>query len=316
MVVIAEQIIILAIISIIGYIAFKVKAVNAEHNNGLVKIIIKITLPLLVFTSFAGAEPTREMISNFPFIIAVAFLSVFVFYFLSTISAKAIKLDKENTALHNAQTMFGNTVFLGYPLLNAVYPGGEGLMYAVIFHLGHDCLVWTWGIYILNKSSKIKKTNTFLNLINPTTISFLTGIIFLIFKIKLPEIIFNPISAVGHTTIYLSMIYVGIILAQVRAKSLISNFRSYVLSFNKLILGPIILCVIFYVLQMLGLEISEKALVSSILQAAMPCMIIISVMAKDMELNATQAVENIFVSTVLSLITLPVIFYLVSFVFT
>lgn len=315
MIAIAEQIVILAVIGLIGYIAFKAKAISPENNNGLVKIIVKITLPLLIFTTFAGAELSSDIVQNFPYVFVAPFVGVPVFYILSSLSAKGLKLDKENTALHNVHTMFGNVVFLGFPLLNAVYPGGEGLIYAAIFQLGHDCLTWTWGIFILNKGSQNKKTNAFLRLINPATIAFLTGILFMLFKIKIPELIYSPLSSVGHTTIYLSMIYVGIILAQVRPISLIKNFRSYVLSLNKLLIGPAIVGLVFFALLKTGLEISEKAIIASVLQTAMPCMIIVAVMAKDMGLNSSQAIENIFISTVLSLFTLPAVFYVINLVF-
>jgi predicted permease len=310
--IIIEQILILGIIGLIGFIAFKLKAISKENNAGLVKVIIKITLPLLIFTTFAGTKLNSEIISNFPYLFIAAIFSVSVLFLLSRMSAKILKLDKENTALHNTHTMFGNVVFLGFPLLNAIYPGGEGLIYATVFQLGHDGLMWTWGIFILNNGSKTKSTKNWKHLINPTTISFILGIIFLLVKIKIPELIFKPLSSIGHTTIYLSMIYVGGILAQVNAKSLISNLRSYILSFNKLILGPGILLLTFFILIKLGVNIPEKAIVSSVLQAAMPCMIIISVLAQEMGLNANQAVENIFVSSILSLITLPGVYWLAT----
>lgn len=315
MIIILEQIIILGIIGLIGFIAYKLKAISSEHNNGLVKVIIRITLPLLIFTSFAGAELNKDIVSNFPIIILASFISVSCLFFLSKASARLLTLDTENTSLHNVHTMFGNVAFLGFPLLNAVFPGGEGLIYAAIFQLGHDSLMWTWGILIMNKATKEKKKKGVLHLLNPTTASFFLGIAFMFLKIKIPDIVFKPLHSVGHTTIYLSMVYVGAVLAQVKAKSLIYNFRSYLLSFNKLILGPALLIFFFMVLQKLGLNISNKAIITSVLQAAMPCMIIISVLAKDMGLNSIQAVENIFVSTVLSLITLPLVYFCASNIF-
>lgn len=315
MIIIAEQIIILAIIGMIGYVAFKIKAINSDHNNGLVKVIIKIILPLLIFTTFAGADLDDKIINNFPYIILASFLSVTSLFCLSLYSSKILKLDRENKALHSVHTMFGNVAFLGFPLLNAVFPGGEGLIYAAIFQLGHDSLMWTWGILLMNKGSSNQSQANFNRIINPTTIAFFVGIIFWALKIPIPELIFNPLYSAGHTTIYLSMIYVGATLAQVKAFALISNFRSYLLSFNKLIIGPIILLGIFYLLQYFGANISKNAIISSVLQAAMPCMIIISVLAKDMGLNPNQAVENIFVSTVLSMLTLPLVFYIANLIF-
>ncbi|MBN2778051.1 MAG: AEC family transporter [Bacteroidales bacterium] len=310
-----EQILILAIMTLVGVVAYKLKAINKENANGLVKVIIKVTLPLLIFTTFAGTELTDEIIINFPYVFAASFFVVIVLFFLSKITAKALKLDAENTALHNAHTMFGNIVFLGFPLLDALLPGGEGLIYATIFQLGHDTLMWTWGIFILNKGSQKKSTQNWKHLINPTTISLIIGLIFLSINIKIPDLIFSPLSKIGHTTIYLSMIYVGSVLAAVSLKSLISNLRSYILSLNKLIFGALILLGAFYILKLAGIDVPKKAVIVSVMQAAMPCMIVISVLAQEMGLNSKQAVENIFVTSVLSIGSLPLIYWLIGLIF-
>jgi hypothetical protein len=310
--IIFEQILILSLICVIGIIAFRFKAITKENANGLVKVILKITLPLLIFTTFAGTKLNKEIVSNFPVVFASAVFSVSLLFLLSRASAKFLKLDRENTALHNTHSMFGNVVFLGFPLLDAIFPGGEGLIYATIFQLGHDSLMWTWGIFILSKGANKQAGHNWKHLINPATMAFFVGLIFMIFKIKLPEVVYKPLFGLGHTTIYLSMIYVGAILAQVKLKPLVSNLRSYILSFNKLILAPVILMFVLLLLKKAGLNISDKAAISAVLQAAMPCMIIVSVLAEELGLNAKQAVENILVSSVLAVITLPGIYWLVE----
>ncbi|PLX09489.1 MAG: hypothetical protein C0596_02845 [Marinilabiliales bacterium] len=68
--IILEQILILSIMTVVGVIAYKLKAINKENANGLVKVIIKITLPLLIFTTFAGTELTDEILINSHYVFA------------------------------------------------------------------------------------------------------------------------------------------------------------------------------------------------------------------------------------------------------
>ena len=173
--------------------------------------------------------------------------------------------------------------------------------------------MWTWGIVIMSKASnKNLEKNNKKHLLNPISLAFAVGLIFMIFKIKLPDLILKPLLGVGHTTIYISMIYVGAVLAQAKLKPLIQNLRSYILSFNKLIFAPLVLALILFLVKSLGLNISDTAFICAVLQSAMPCMIIISVLAEDLGLNAKQAVENILVSSVLSIFTLPFIYWVIS----
>ena len=313
--IIAEQVLILSIIGFIGFIASKLKFLTTENRKGLSKVIMKITLPFLIFTTFAGTKLNNEMLIAFPYIFGAAFVSVFIFYHIASLSAKIQKFNKSNTALHQTSTMFGNVIFMGFPLLNALFPGGEGLIYATIFQISHESLVWTAGVFILNKASEHKSRHTWRHLLNPTTAAFILGVIFLIFKIKIPQLIHTPIYGLGHTTIYLSMLYVGAILSDVNAKALLTNLRSYVVSFNKLIIGPTCVMAIFYTLKLCGVNIPPKGIICAVLQSAMPCMIIISVLAQELGLNSKQSVENIFVSSILSIFTLPALYYILTLIF-
>ncbi len=308
--IIVEQILMLTIMVVVGILSSRFKLLTHNVADVIVKVITKLTLPLLIFTTFAGIEINLSEISNLLYIFFSSFFTVLVAFVLSRFSGKILKLDKENKALHSVHTMFGNVVFLGFPLLNSLFPDGRGLMYATIFQLGHDALMWTWGIFTLNSAAKQKSSKNWKHLINPNTVAFLVGLIFMISNLNLPKLVFKPLYDIGHTTIYLSMIYIGLILASVRFSSLISSVRVYLLSLNKLILTPIIILFIYLILSNFGLKISSEAVSVVALQAAMPCMIIISVLAKEMGLNAKQAIENIFVTSVLSIISLPFIYWL------
>jgi hypothetical protein len=309
---ILQQIAILAIITLIGVIAVKSKLLTHDVISAIVKLIIKLTLPLLLFTSFAHANFTVEMLKNGIFVLLISILSVVLLFLFSSISAYFFKLNRENQALHRANSMFGNVVFLGFPLLDALYPGGEGLLYAGIFQLGHDTLMWTWGIYILKKGAAKQHKNSWKHLINPVTIAFALGLLFMFIGIKIPFVIYKPLYGLGQSTIYLSMIYVGAILLKVNILTVLKNYRSWIVSLHKLLAIPFLILLLLKALIALEwIAISPIAVGVIVLQAGMPCMILISVLAKDLGLNDKQAVENIFLSTVLSLATLPLLYYFI-----
>ncbi len=314
--VISNQILILGIIALTGYVAFKLKAINKEINQGLVRVIMKITLPLLLFTTVANLETNAQTLINGVVIFFAGAASVTVLYLLSYWSASVLKLDKQNIALHKAHTMFGNVVFLGFPLMDALFPGGKGLLYATLFQLGNDTLMWTWGIIMLSKAAGKSTKHSWKNLFNLNSLAFALGFVFYFTGIKLPKVFNEALSGVGHTTIYLSMVYVGAVLAQVKFVSLIKNTRTYLLSINKLLIGPAIVAALLYAMQFLGFSwMDTDAIVVIVLQAGMPCMIVISVIARELGLNDFQATQNIFVSTVLSLGTLPLLYYLLMLIF-
>lgn len=309
--VITNQIFILGIAALIGYIAFKLKVITPGVSNALVKIITKITLPLLILTSISGIDTNPNTLLNGIVIFLGAPAVILILFGISSITGRLLKLNLENYNLHRVQSMFGNVVFLGFPLMDALIPGGKGLLYALIFQLGNDLLLWTWGIILLNKAGNKKTSESWKHLLNPITISFVIGFILYLLSTSLPPWLHTPLAGIGHTTIYLSMLYIGAILAQVKLKTLLRNLRAYILSLNKLLIGPILIGMIILALKSCGLQwLEDDAFIVLIMQAGMPGMVLISVLARDMGLNDFQATQNIFVSTLLSLFSLPFLYYL------
>ena len=82
-----------------------------------------------------------------------------------------------------------------------------------------------------------------------------------------------------------------------------------------MVFGALFLLGAFYLLKVCGVEVPKKAVIVSVMQAAMPCMIVISVLAQEMGLNSKQAVENIFVTSILSIGSLPIIYWLIGLIF-
>jgi len=109
------------------------------------------------------------------------------------------------------------------------------------------------------------------------------------------------------------MLYIGAVLSETKLQSLIGRFRVFILSVNKLLLSPVlILLIISTILNITGWEMDNIALSVIIMQSAMPCMVIIIIMAKKYGADDVHASQNVLTSTLLSVITLPLIILLLE----
>ena len=240
-------------------------------------------------------------------------VAIILLYFTGNITSKILRLSESKNKIHVLSTMFGNVAFLGYPLFSALFPGGEGLLYAIIFHFTQDLFIWTIGIFIFNRSADSKISGNLKHLLNPNTISFALGVLLLIFGFKVPEFIFKPLSGLGNTTIYLAMLYIGAVLAQNPMISAFKKTEIYFFSFNKLIFIPFLMILIIKLIsEWFGLEIGNIAKTVLIMQASMPSMTMIVVLAKKFGSDDIYATENLFLSTILCIATLPFIYFLIQ----
>ena len=119
----------------------------------------------------------------------------------------------------------------------------------------------------------------------------------------------------GHTTIYLAMLYIGSVLAQ---NPMITAFKKpeiYALIFNKMLFVPFIILILIYLLSMFfGINIGTTAKTVLVMQTAMPCMAMIVVLAKRFNSDDLHATENLFLSTILSIILLPFLYFLIQLI--
>lgn len=311
--IILNQIVILGIVVCIGVIAAKAGIITEALKEGIASLVVNITLPLLIFSSFTALDINLELLRNGIMVIIMAYISLFFLLFAGRISSIAQRMNSRTSAIHVLHTGFGNIVFLGFPLMNALFPGGQALFYATLVYLVSNSVMWTVGVNMLNHSSEMSFRKKLGNLLNPNTIAFIIGIIFMLSRINLPEVIDIPLRGLGQTTNYLSMLYIGGMLARTDIRGVLRKKPVYILSVNKMILAPLLLILIFrLILNLFSLQMDPVAFAVVILQAGTPCMTIIVVLAKKFQADDTHAMENVFISTLLSLFTLPFLYWMID----
>jgi hypothetical protein len=311
--IITNQILVLAFLAMIGVIATKLKVITEEVKNSIATIVFNITLPALIITSVSNVDLNKEILYNSLLVFILSHIGILLLFFSGKISRSILKIKDKKRNIHLIHTMLGNVAFLGYPLFSTLFPGGEGLLYAVIFHLTQDIYIWTVGVFEFNNSKNITFKESLKHLINPNTVAFVIGILMLIIGFKFPDFINVPVTGLGKTTIYIAMLYIGAVLAQ---NPMITAFKKpeiYALVFNKMLLVPFILLLIIKITtSVFGIEIGNVAKTVVVMQTAMPCMAMVVVLAKKFGSDDIHATENLFLSTIFSLATLPLIYLIIQ----
>jgi hypothetical protein len=261
----------------------------------------------MLFTNFFRLEATPRLITNSMLILAISGFMIFFLLLVGWITTRIFRLKGAEAAVFKVHSMFGNTIFLGFPLITALY-GVEGLLYASMFQLVSTIIMWTAGVIILSHGNGTPWKKSLVKVFNPNTIATITGLIFFILSVRLPEIVLKPMTELGSANTWLSMLYIGAMLAFSNVGSLLKRKSLYLLSFNRLILGPAILISIFYFIGAVTGLVPDKLVTSVIiLEASMPCMATVVIMAKEFGSDDRIAVGNVFVSTIISILTLPLV---------
>ncbi|MBK5210197.1 MAG: hypothetical protein JJE44_11955 [Flavobacteriaceae bacterium] len=123
--------------------------------------------------------------------------------------------------------------------------GGEALLYAALYQLVLNTVLWSYGVIQLNPENKQKGWGQLKKLVNSNTIALSLGLIIMLLLLRFPPLLQKAFGGMGSTTLYLAMLYIGILLAQMKVKE-VFKLSIFSFSFNKLILSPIIFLFFFY----------------------------------------------------------------------
>ncbi len=291
-----NQVIVLFIIMAVGFYAKKKKFLNNVVDKGLSELLLNITLPFMIITSF-NIKYEASMVSNAQKIFIYSFLIHISLIFISKILF--FKLPENKQQVFRFVTIFSNVGFMGYPVLESIY-GGIGVFYAAIFNIAFNILVWTVGVMLFTGEKDFKSMRK--ALANPALIAVIIGIILFTFSIKLPLPIETSIKLVGSTTTPISMIIVGSMLAEMQLKDAFSGFYVYYATIVRLFIVPMI---VYVVLKLL--KVDEMLLTICVILQAMPAAVMAPIIAKKYGGDSLLASQCVFITTIVSGITIPII---------
>jgi predicted permease len=311
--IILNQIFILSILAIIGVIGSRFKVITVGSKDFLAKIIFNITLPSMLLTNFSRIDLTPRILSNSLLILLLSALVLLFMLFMGWITSKIFRMKPGEAGIFRIHSMLGNIIYLGFPVILALY-GKEGLLYASIFVLVSNFLMWTVGVLTITHGKNISFIQNLLHILNPNTIAIVAGFIMFIASVKLPRFILDSIGGLGGTNTYLSMLYIGAVLYYASVKKMLRNKNIYILSLNRLLLVPMILLGLSVLVnELLPVKIDPLVISVLVLQSAMPCMVNVVIMINILGEDDSVATANVFISTLLSIVTLPLILLLLGF---
>lgn len=311
-----HQILLLFIMIAAGFTGGKTRILGKGSDDVIAKLVFNITLPCLLLTSITGMDMTPEIWKNGIGVIIFSALIHGLQMLIGYTSSRILKLSERKSVIHIIHTFKGNTIFIGFPLLDALFPGGEGLLYAALYNFASNIIMWTIGVMFLDKSHKKHPLDNLKKLININTIALLIGLGFLIAGVSFPDIITGSIGRLGSATSPLAMIFIGLKFSEIRFNSIVTDKSAWVYSFNKLLFVPMISgLLIFLAGNIPFFQISDTARMCVLMQASTPGFAMMMIISRIYNADTDTAVKNFFLSTLLSIFSLPLVYVILELLY-
>lgn len=315
MTVLVNQLIQLFLIICIGYFVFKIGILNETVNKQINSLVINVTMPFMIISSVLSMTErpeTSTIISLFVVSIGFFIIMPVLSFIIVKIMLKTIHIVKARQGVYMFMLIFSNVGFMGMPILQAACGenGSTAVFYAAVLNIFFNLSVFTYGVIIIGYGDTIETTLKLKDLISPGILCSILAIILYALNIHFPSTIESAIDTIGDLTSPLAMILVGSTLASMKLKEVFNEWRVYIFTIIKQFVLPILLYPVF------RFCIEDDLLFNVMfIEFLMPIANIALMLATQYNLDNKFVSKTIFISTLMSLVSIPVVMYLCGMIY-
>lgn len=301
-----KNVIIFVALALPGYILVKSKTLDEKQSGALSKLLTYVGMPFLILSSTLNVSFAGDFLRSIILVAVFGIAFIVLMFFITALLTKKESEEKRRGMMRFCMA-FANNGFLGIPLAKAVFGNSPVVTYLIVLNILTNVLMFTLGVYLISgdkNAISIKKA-----LLSPVLIAFIIGIIFNLLKVNthLPE--------VGEYSTYfsnivtpLSMTILGMKMAGVRFAKLFSSWRAYYVSAIKLVAFPVLGIALTFALGLI-FTVTADMILGVFIAFAVPTAGLASAFADQHAGDTENAVVYTLSTTILSILTLPLLYW-------
>jgi len=288
------------LVMVAGVLAGRFKVIDEHTNKHLSKLLIYVTMPLLIISSFQDMEFSPSDMGRLGSVLLISMVIYIVTMLIGTLIYRRVEPRKRS--ILRFALVFNNVGYMGFPLLDGLF-GHEAVFYASVFIIPFNIFLWTYGLMQFcgdRENSHLK--NAF---VNPGMIAISIGIVLYLTSVRLPGPVLSAVDMLGSMTGPLGMLIIGVLLSRSRLRDLFSGWVMYVASILRVLVLPLAVYGVLYLLHI------DKLLTTVIvILSAMPVAVNSAVFAELYDGDAHLASRTVVFSTLAAMATIPLLLYI------
>ena len=285
-----------------GMIISRLGIIREDNRGVLVRVLMDVAMPMMVLNAFNKPTDPDQLRASL-LVMAIAAACCFITWGIGAVLWRRQPENKRKVLMY--ASMFSNAGNAGLPVLNLVF-GSEGVFYGSMYLIPPRILQWTVGLGFFLKPKKGAFVRNVL--LNPMVVVVYIGFLLMAFNWQIPGVFGNAIANLGSMTGPLSMILIGATVSRMRPSSLVDPVVLLVSSLRLIVfpLGAALL--------LKALHVDQMTMNLCVILLAMPVASNTAAMAERYGGDYVFASACVSVSTLLSVITVPVITWLIQLI--
>ncbi|MCR8644465.1 AEC family transporter [Paenibacillus sp. N1-5-1-14] len=296
-----QELVLMYMIGLLGYLLRKKGILQSGSEGVLTSLILYVTLPALILYGM-DIPFSITSLKHFLWLSLMSFSILTVSSIIAFLTVRRLRAGKLRRNALEGIMIFGNQGFLGVAISYLLF-GKNGVLLATLFNFVYLIFIWTYAIYLFARAAEtIQWRKVFFN---PGILATLLGLILLLLPGTLPHVLQDTLEMLGKPTVPLSMLLIGVLLGGMNAKVLqqfVKDRYLWLASLYKLMLFPLLLLPFYW------LSVPFELLTVAVILAGMPSAPTISIFAHQYREDSSYAAAGVAISTLLSIVTIPILY--------
>lgn len=287
-----------------GFLAAKIGVVKKEGMAQLSQLITKVFLPVLIFNTTATSV-TWDLVRDNAVVLPLSVGTYAVLAAVAFAVAKIMRIEQDKDRVFQFAFIFGNTGFVGFPLLTAVFHE-TGTLFMCLYSVVDQVLFWTYGIWLSTARGAHCAGFNAKMLASPNIIAMVLSLAVGLSGIALPDLIGDALSTLSCAATPMCMLFLGAMICFNKVGQVLKRPESYVLIAVKMVALPVIagLC-------SSALGLSEELVGCIALYTALPVMTVVPMISAQNGSEGPYATGIAVMTFVMCVITIPVVAFVV-----
>ena len=295
-----SQVLVLVFLIFLGFISIKFGIIPKEASAFFSSFVLKITVPCLIIYSFHRPF-SQELLGEAALILGGSALVYALSLLLGWVYPLLLRINGPERGVHRATIVISNAGFFGYPVVESLM-GPAYMFHAVIFNVLSVVMAFSVAVWLVAKEGDKAPVISWRLFVNPPIVATFIGFFIFLFSVSLPWPLDEGLRLAGGMTTPLSMVVIGISIAQMNFKQTFGRWRIYVTVFMRLVFIPAMIGFVCYTIGLRG-----HILMILVLLSGMPAGSTIAILGSVYNVAPEEASSLVGISTVLSAVTIPLL---------
>ena len=292
---------------VIGFLVVRLGVIKREAMPSISGLLIKVVLPALTISLVVENQTTFASLIQYANVVVAQVAVYFILAAAGILGSRLIRLEGSVKNVYRGCMVGGNYGFLVIPLIMALFAKEGGNQYIPICSVVDTTVVWTLGFTLFTAGVEQKESQWKKILLNPIFISILIALAITTFRIPIPSMVMDVVDSVGSTSYSWGLMYLGCNLGLMNFRDLLKYKSILLLALSKLFLVPLL------VYGVLSRFLPHMESLLLMLICAAPSMTTSCMIAEQYHLDQEYASAAVVTTTILCMVTIPVLFLIVSF---